>query len=112
MPESVQQSGEKAAGKGVAGTDLLDHVQAQCRHVDPLVTVEPGDRVRVVLDDQVLGLGEQRAQLRGVVGAEYRQRLVGAQENDIAVPGVSREHVGRVSSSARPTARAGSSDRS
>ena len=85
-PSPRRSPARKPPAKASPAPIFSTTVQAQRWHVDPLLTPEPGHGVRVVLDDQMLGLGEQRAQLRRVVGTEHRQCLVGAQENDVAVP--------------------------
>ena len=96
MPEAVQQPGEEAPRKRIAGTDLLDHAKAQRGHVDPLATLKAGDRVGVILDNEVLGLGEERPQPRRILSSEHRERFVGANEDDVAAPNVAREHLGCV----------------
>ena len=101
MSEPVQQPGEEAPRKRVAGTDLLDHAKAQRGHVDPLAALEAGDRVGVVLDNEVLGLGEERPQPRRILRSEHRERFVGANEDDVAAPNVAPEHLGRGPTSAR-----------
>ena len=90
MSEAVQQPGEEAPRKRVTGTDLLHHAKAQRGHVDPLATLEAGDRVGVILDNEVLGLREQRPQPRRILSSEHRERFVGANEDDVAAPNVAR----------------------
>ena len=78
-----QAGGEVSAGERIAGAHRLDHVDAVRGDEDLAVGGEDGRPDVAVLNDELGGLGQQRADGRGGRRAPQRLGLVTADEDDV-----------------------------